>query len=465
VKKTCRVLAPLLVAGLLAAAGTPAHAAPGSVPEGLREVQARHSLLGTHIWYQQTYRGIPVFGGYYATHTAASGAVTVDDGRQPVNGLADTTAGFTQQRARSSVAGRVGRPPASAELVVVPGATARLAWMTLTASPGGTVRSLLDADTGTVLKEEKTVREVSGTGQVFDPNPVVKLQNESLTDNDNADSPLLAKAYRKVDLTRLDKGKTTLQGTYANNISDNPVTSRRRDYTFNRSQDGFEQVMAYYSITTAEEYIHRLGFRDVNNEPQDFITTGFTDDNSYYDPSVDSITFGTGGVDDAEDNEVIWHEYGHAIQDDQVPGFGVSEEAGAIGEGFGDYWAVTMSQATSRDTATTPWACVMDWDSTSYTTDTPHCLRRTDGPKVYPGDLDGEVHDDGEIWSHALWDINGALGRTVGNRVILESQFYFNPEIDMPAAAQLTVTTARALYGAKAAAKVRTAFQHRGILK
>jgi hypothetical protein len=293
---------------------------------------------------------------------------------------------------------------------------------------------------------------------------VVKLQNESLTDNDDADTPELRRAYRTVRLTKLDKGRTTLQGAYANNLSEGAVTSPRRVYTFNRSQPGFEQVMAYYSITSAEEYIHRLGFRDVNNEPQDFITTGFTDDNSYYDGSVDAITFGTGGVDDAEDNEVIWHEYGHAIQDDQVPGFGESEEAGAIGEGFGDYWAVTMSQATSRNTATTPWACVMDWDSTSYTEDTPHCLRRTDGPKVYPGDLDGEVHDDGEIWSHALWDVNLALGRTVANRIVLESQFYYNPEITMPQAAQLTVTTARALYGARAAAKTRAAFQARGIL-
>ena len=105
-----------------------------------------------------------------------------------------------------------------------------------------------------------------------------------------------------------------------------------------------------------------------------------------------------------------------------------------------------------------------NWDSTSYTTDEPHCLRRTDGPKVYPGDLDGEVHDDGEIWSHALWDINRSLGRTTANRIILESQFFFNPTITMPAAAQQTVAAARALYGPRAAAKVTKAFHDRGIL-
>ena len=44
--------------------------------------------------------------------------------------------------------------------------------------------------------------------------------------------------------------------------------------------------------------------------------------------------FGKGGVDDAEDAEVIWHEYGHAIQDAQVPGFGAGHEAGVDGRGI-----------------------------------------------------------------------------------------------------------------------------------
>ena len=37
---------------------------------------------------------------------------------------------------------------------------------------------------------------------------------------------------------------------------------------------------------------------------------------------------------------MIVHEYGHSVQDDQVPGFGTSLEAGAIGEAFSDYLAV-----------------------------------------------------------------------------------------------------------------------------
>jgi hypothetical protein len=235
-------------------------------------------------------------------------------------------------------------------------------------------------------------------------------------------------------------------------------------FLFNRSQAGFEQVMGYYHITTAQEYIHSLGFTDVNNEAQDYRTTGLSDDNSFYDPSTDRITFGTGGVDDAEDAEVIWHEYGHAIQDDQVPGFGSTAQSGAIGEGFGDYWAFTMSISVSSATTTTPLACIADWDSTSYTSGTPHCLRRVDGTKVYPGDADGEVHDDGEIWSRALFDIHGALGRTNANTVILEAQFNFAPNTTFAAAANQTVATAQALLGTAAANSVRAAFHARGFI-
>jgi len=443
-------------------AATPAQAAPDGVPDGLQKVRERHSLLGTHTWYRQMYQGIPVFGGYYATHTG-SAAPAVTDGRKQVTGLARTKAGISSDRAESSVAGRLGRQPADAELVIVPGAPARLAWMTLTKAPAGTMRSLTDASTGALLKEERTVREANGEGRVFDPNPVVSLQNESLTDGDDAASAVPAAAYRTVKLTNLNRGGT-LEGTYAKNISADAVVSPTRVFDFDRENDHFEEVQSYYSITETQKYIHRLGFTDVNNEPQDFRTTGFEGDNSFYDTADDSITFGTGGVDDAEDNEVIWHEYGHAIQDDQVPGWGQSEEAGAIGEGFGDYWAVTMTQATSPDNAVTPWACVMDWDATSYTDGEPHCLRRTDGDKVYPDDLAGEVHDDGEIWSRALWDINKALGRRTANRVILEAQFSFPPDAGMPAAAALTVAAAKELAGDRAAAKTKAAFEARGIL-
>src|SRR5262249_59999389 len=138
-----------------------------------------------------------------------------------------------------------------------------------------------------------------------------------------------------------------------------------------------------------------------------------------------NITLGKGGVDDAEDAEVIVHEYGHSVQDGQVTGFGTSEEAGSIGEGFSDYLAVAVTSWAAGVPTLTPEACVADWDSTSYTRTVPHCLRRLDGNKHYPESIVGEVHADGEIWSRALWDMRQALGAGAATRVIREARFDF----------------------------------------
>jgi len=307
----------------------------------------------------------------------------------------------------------------------------------------------------------------TGTGRVFFPNPVALLQNQSLTDQNDADYAALQPAYRTVALTNLD-GSGYLIGDWVNISSEtgDPAYSPTNTFSYGRSDDRFEQVMAYYWITEAQKYIQSLGFgstrRPVNKESQDVRINQWGQDNSFQtNHPKDELRFGKGGVDDAEDAEVILHEYGHAIQDSQIASFGSSEEAGAIGEGFGDYWAVTV---TNKIAPTPDAPCVADWDSVSYTSGTPHCLRRVDLNLHYPADLSGEVHHDGQIWSRALWDIRQALGNVKADTIILEAHFAFAPDTSMPAAAQATVAAAQSLYGKSAATAVRAAFAARGIL-
>lgn len=308
-----------------------------------------------------------------------------------------------------------------------------------------------------------------GTGRVFFPNPVATLQDQSLTDQKDADYPALQPAYRVVTLTNLD-GSGFLHGDWANVLSEtgNPAYSADNTFLFNRHDDEFEQVMAYYWATEAQKYIQSLGFgsvlRPINKESQDIRINQNGIDNSYSWDKHDVLRFGKGGVDDAEDAEVILHEYGHAMMDSQmVPhGFGTSIEAGSIGEGFGDYWAVTVSNVIAP---TPDPACVADWDSVSYTSTVPHCLRRVDGNLHYPEDLRGAVHHDGMIWSRALWDIRNELGHVTADTLILEGIFGFAPDTTMPAAAGATVTAAQRLYGKATAKAVYKAFQARGILQ
>ena len=135
---------------------------------------------------------------------------------------------------------------------------------------------------------------------------------------------------------------------------------------------------------------------------------------------------------------MILHEYGHATHDAQVPGFGSNLESGSIGEAFGDYLAVTVSNVV----APTPDApCVADWDAVSYTSTVPHCLRRVDLNLHYPQDVRGEVHADGRIWSRALWDIRQDLGHVKADTIILEAQFSYAPDTSFRAAALTTIAT------------------------
>jgi Zn-dependent metalloprotease len=312
----------------------------------------------------------------------------------------------------------------------------------------------------------------TGIGSVFVSNPVQSLGNESLTDQKDSDAAVPAAAYYDVQLTNLD-GSGYLRGDYADVYSStgNLAFSPTNTFRYTRHADEFEQVMAYYWITQAQRYIHSLGFgvtrRAIDNRPQRVRINQYGVDNSFAtDHPKNELRFGKGGVDDAEDAEVILHEYGHAIHFSQNFSF-ASEEAGAISEGFADYWAVTVSDVVAQQLGVPelePLPCVADWDSTSYTSEVPHCLRRVDEDLHYPADLNGEVHHDGQIWSRALWDIRNALHDNVrADTLILQGSFDF-PGTTMPALATSTVEAARQLYGNGVADTVRQAFVARGIL-
>jgi hypothetical protein len=323
---------------------------------------------------------------------------------------------------------------------------------------------------GAVTAPAALASSTTAGATVFYPNPVQQLGNQSLTDQKDADYPALAAAYRRVTLTNLD-GSGTLTGRYVVVKSTTGTPARAVDGSFpawHRDADQFEQVMGYYWVDTAQAYLQSLGFgrarRPVNQRQIELRIDQYGGDNSFFRDDKANITLGKGGVDDAEDAEVIVHEYGHSVQDSQVPGFGTNLESGSIGEGFSDYLAVAVSSWATGVPTLTPEACVADWDSVSYTSTVPHCLRRLDGTKIYPTDVRGEVHADGEIWSRALWDIRTALGDTRASTLIIEAQFAFAADTSFRAAALATVAAAQRLYGASAEASVRAAFTARGIL-
>ncbi|MFE2285256.1 M4 family metallopeptidase [Streptomyces sp. NPDC059443] len=304
--------------------------------------------------------------------------------------------------------------------------------------------------------------------RVFMVNPVQSSGDQTLTDAKDSATAVPASAYATAALRNLD-ASGGLSGKWAYVRSDTGASANVADAgTFTRADDRFEQVMAYFWVNEAQEYLQGLGFGSelpgANDRAQPVRIDQWGADNSFFSDKKTEIRFGKGGVDDAEDGEVIVHEYGHAVHNAQVPGFGSSPEAGAIGEAFGDYLAVEVGDHADGVYGwprKTDLACVGDWDSVAYSS-APHCLRRVDGNKVY-ADRTGEVHADGEIWSRALFDIRGALGARTADRIIVDAQFGFAPGTSFQDAALTTIATAQRMYGKSAADAVRQAFKARQI--
>lgn len=441
---------------------------------GVTLADSRETPMGHVYAFTQVADGVLVYGAELKVHFNREGrVVSLTNTSVPSAKLGSISPSVKAEQAVESARGHV--PPGlvddqetgdlplpSTKLVIyAETGTPTLAWEVIVRTPGPTWQLFVHAQTGKVLAPAKDLnRYAKGTGQVFLVNAIVATHNNDLRDQEDAAHAVPQSAYHLEPLEDLnDSG--FLDGLYASSsATKRRVFSKGHSFIFDRSSNGFSETMGYYYLDYAQRYIQSLGFTNVNNRQQVFSVDRYKKDNSFYQSSTKNITYGTGGVDDAEDAEVIWHEYGHSILDNQVSGYGTSLEADSIGEGFGDYLAGTLGAQLSGGFQD---VCIAEWDATSYSSTVPPCLRRLDGTKQYPNSIVGEVHDDGEIWSAALWQIRGAITAAKADRVILQHHFLLTIDTSFNQAANALVTAAIHLGYSRAEVKaIRTILQTRG---
>jgi Zn-dependent metalloprotease len=438
----------------------------------LKYDKAVESPLGTHVLFQQYHNKKPITGAWVKVDLDQQNrAYHFTNNTMPVKMLAKspkkaTKQAWTAEEAKKKALATVKatpsriRGPVTSELVNFPvGKTVEPAWKFVipVSAPPHDWRIYISAGSGSVLHKEDMIKTASAKGTVFDPNPVVTLNNTALRDS----KPVPDAAYEQVQLRGV-ASSGFLDGPYVSTSrTKKRARSTNRTFLFKRNQTGFKEVMAYFHIDRMQRYLQSLGFKNVNRRPIPVNVAGQTDDNSFYSPANKTLSFGTGGVDDAEDAEIILHEYGHSIQDAQVPGFGASKEAGAMGEGFGDYLAGSFFNDAKPAHLQN---CVGSWDATAYSSDNPPCLRRLDSKKRYPKDVDGEVHDDGEIWSACLWQIRQAMGRKAADKLILSHHFLLQRDASFKDAAESLIQADQQLNGGANEAVIRNIFVRRGIL-
>ncbi|HEY6843490.1 MAG TPA: hypothetical protein VI391_04930, partial [Thermoanaerobaculia bacterium] len=144
------------------------------------------------------------------------------------------------------------------------------------------------------------------------------------------------------------------------------------------------------------------------------------------------------GTDDAEDSDILLHEFGHAIQESIAPGaFGgsPSTQSRALGEAFGDYWSFSENYEATVPSGRDPF-CIGDWDARCGNDDPSQvcgypvgadCLRRVDSTKTMAdfviSDVAGTEHTNGEIWSSALREIFMTVGKRTTDTLVLEATF------------------------------------------
>lgn len=238
-----------------------------------------------------------------------------------------------------------------------------------------------------------------------------------------------------------------------------PATNILPLFNYTRSQSGFEDVNAYYHINTLQNYIQSLGFDNIVNYQISVDAHALNgSDNSNFNAgfSPPRLHFGEGGVDDAEDADVIVHEYGHAIMNSAAPGTNNGTERRALDEAIGDYFASSYSRWLSPNR----WADVFTWDG--HNEFWPG--RSSVSSDHYPEDLNNNLYTDADIWSATLMQIWGDIGREATDAIMIQSAYSFSDGMTMSQAALLFLQADTLLFGGSHFTPIRQRMYDRGLI-
>lgn len=302
----------------------------------------------------------------------------------------------------------------------------------------GRYYTLVDAHTGEVLYR---INEVKSCMQyMLDATADIQA---SITDNPLIDQVVRGLPYIRVtidglhyyadengilslpDLTEEVTGSITLRGRYAqvfdSSEGDDMETIAITLYPGENliafdTESGAKttEVSAYYHQNIIHDHMKNLypGFSSMDVSKSIYVDRTDGVCNAFYDgSSTNFYAEGSGCLASALFSDVVYHEYGHGINHNLYPYLaavgGMSN--GAMHEGYADIWAFTITENP---------ILAQGWNGTSGS-----FIRKYDGsPKVYPDNITGEVHNDGEIIAGAWWDLYENLGYDMDAMVAIWSE-------------------------------------------
>lgn len=302
---------------------------------------------------------------------------------------------------------------------------------------------------------------------VFEPDPLttamVDYGNPYLDHNDSSYALLNNERKQKKVLAYYANGNFELKNDFveiknisAPNIS--PLVQSSDNYQFTRDKAAFEDVNVLYHLTEFKFHMDALGFTNIPGYTIEVDPHGLGgDDNSQFSPTPGRLQFGEGGVDDAEDADVIIHEYTHAYIHAAVGSNSGTTERETLDECLGDYFAASFSRTINNYNQDE----VFSWDGHNDFWQG----RKVESTKNYKLiSFGGNIYQHTDLFASPLMEAYGILGRNVMDQLVMEGIFSMGSSTTFRQLAMHIIDADLNLNAGANFAVLKTAFVRRSIL-
>lgn len=454
----------LLVIGL--ALATVATADPSDEhPGDLDPVAEQRSLAYDHVRYVQTIDGIPVQEGVASHHAPLDGGAgfwtqALADGpvsEQPLLVGVPRAVEIAETRVDVDVPMPDRDPTVGSVWAEDGGKLVRAHEVHIASlSPPALWRVTVDAHDGEVLSVEDRSVHLERPARVFDPNPIVALQDPEFRDNPaSLDSETLQQASTTVTIANLTGGPTL--ATDAFRIVDSATNPQTTDnLSFRREDPRFVEANALAWLQHGNDRLGEVGFDEVLSDTIDVYvhqppayvfrtggvppvaviptttpgaySTGGELHFLYRAPSPDGDGMGSA----AEDGDVVLHELGHSVLFSINPNLH-GPLFGDVQEGFAMAFSMLTQPASVTDTNR---ACEGEWLTTYFAQSMAKekqgypCLRVHDNAKRMANFTTSQYapYANGEILTGALYDLGQRIGWNDTLSLFVEAAHLFPDE-------------------------------------
>tara|TARA_Y100000589_G_scaffold22177_1_gene18448 strand:- start:3958 stop:5535 length:1578 start_codon:yes stop_codon:yes gene_type:complete len=406
-------------------------------------IHSTKSLVGTHTLYHPTFKGLPIFNQFLKQNVFNNEIQNYYTDIELIPSNRDLLTSDTILKSEPGFLNKNGEIiPVSAKTVID--------------KQGKSYTLYINNEFKTLhhLNHNLNLKDTTIVATVFYPDPLTssgEAYGENFFDNNDKTNNHLNNELREVKLLASYKGGNfLLENKHLKIVNQSapdiePKAKSDSIFKFNRSEIGFEEVNALYHISRFADYIKdSIGFYDIMNYQiavDVYALNG--NDNSEFISSTNPprLNFGQGGVDDAEDADILIHEYAHAISHSASPGSLMGYERLAMEEGFSDYWAAVYSRMLNEY----DYKKLFNWDGHNEFWEG----RSIDHHRKYSDGIDGNKYRDGEVFAAMLMDIREHIKDSVADRIILQSAFSWYPDMNFSNAIEQIMKADTLLYNSE----------------